>query len=485
LYLQRSGNRRLDVFLTSLTDVSVDREVDAWKPLLGNHSQRIASLTISAPGGLSLALASSAIRLCHLPSLHRVELQANDGPGPSNPSRRLLIWDAFDLNLNWIELSGNLAERLQETLSFLQQLEKLDEETAKDPERDSAMADTTADLLAGSMQRLEVTSASQAPLPDVVMDDQTPRQKAKALPVGTPGKIEHEKLNASASSAASTAVEGSASTCLKVTGFSQTTPSVGKSPCPAEARLDAMETDSTETQSVVIMPDGSRLVSSDDCGHARRWEDLDSEDSEDPYMVSEYVSEIYEYLRKLEVTVMPDPNFMERQSELTWKARGILADWMMQAHSTFRLLPETYWLAMNLLDRFLSRRTVTLAKAQLLGSSCLSIASKYTEIICPSTKQWATATGNGFGVEELYLAERYILKTLEYRISSPNPLDFLRRLNKADDYDTQIRTSAKYLTLIQCFRDQLFKIPPSLLAASAYWLSRIALQKFEWVSVLR
>ncbi|KIO30129.1 hypothetical protein M407DRAFT_55418, partial [Tulasnella calospora MUT 4182] len=210
------------------------------------------------------------------------------------------------------------------------------------------------------------------------------------------------------------------------------------------------------------------------------WEDLTPEDSDDPVMGGEYVSEIYDYLRKLEVTAMPDPDFMERQSEFTWKARGILADWMMKVHSTFRLLPETYWLAMNLLDRFLSRRTVTLAKAQLLGTSCLIIASKFTEIVVPSTKTWAAVSLDPVGVNDLYVAERYILKTLEYKISPPNPLDFLRRISKADDYDAQLRNVAKYLTLIQCFRDRLFRIPPSLLAASAYWLARIAFLRFEW-----
>ncbi|KAG9041072.1 G2/mitotic-specific cyclin [Tulasnella sp. UAMH 9824] len=485
LHLQRSKNRRLDISLTYLTDVSVDREVGVWKTLLGNHTQRVVSLAISAPARLSFALASDTIRLWHLPSLRLVELQVVHGSGPSNPPKRLLLWDAFDMDLNSIELSGNLTERLEETLSFLQQLEKPDRETGKDLDRDSAMRvtdeqDTTADLLAGSLQRLEVTSTSQAALPDADMNDQTPRQEANALPAGTPDEMQPKQPQAGVLSSTSTVVERSESTCVKVTGFSQTTPLSGKSPCPTEAGLDAMETDSTGTHSVATMPDGSILVSSDACGPPRRREDLDPEDMDDPTMVGEYVSEIYDYLRKLEVTVMADPDYMKRQPEFTWKARGTLADWMMKAHSSFHLLPETYWLAMNLLDRFLSRRTIAIAKAQLLGSGCLLIASKFNEISPPSPKQWAAVCCNVFGENEIRVAERYVLKTLEYKISSPNPLDFLRRMNRADDYNIQLRTAAKYLSLIQCFRDQLLSIRPSLLAASAYWLARIALQKFEW-----
>ncbi|KAG9021070.1 G2/mitotic-specific cyclin [Tulasnella sp. UAMH 9824] len=485
LHLQRSKNHRLDISLTYLTDVSVDREMDAWKTFLGDHSQRVVSLAISAPGRLSLVLASRMIRLFHLPSLLRMALQVDHGSGPSNPPKRLLLWDAFDMDLNSIEWSGNLTEPLQETLSLLQQLEKPDGETAKDLAHDSEMGvtdeqDATADLLAGSLQRLEVTSTSQAALPDVDMNDQAPRQKAKLPPPGTPGKTEPKQPQAGALSSTSTAVERSGSTCVKVTGFSQPTPLSSKSPCPAEAGCDAMETESTATQSLGTMPDGSILVSSDACEGPRRWEDLDYEDSDDPSMVGEYVSEIYDYLRKLEITTMPDPNFMERQPEINWNMRGTLADWMLALHSRFRLLPETYWLAMNLVDRFLSRRTVAIPKFQLLGTSCMIVASKFTEITYPSTTLWAATTDNAFPANDLQLAERYILKTLEYNISSPNPLDFLRRISRADDYDIQLRTAAKYLTLIQCFRDQLHNIPPSLLAASAYWLARIAFQKFEW-----
>lgn len=34
------------------------------------------------------------------------------------------------------------------------------------------------------------------------------------------------------------------------------------------------------------------------------WEDLDADDSQDPLMVSEYVTEIFEYMRELEVPII-------------------------------------------------------------------------------------------------------------------------------------------------------------------------------------
>ncbi|KAG8976692.1 G2/mitotic-specific cyclin [Tulasnella sp. 427] len=197
-------------------------------------------------------------------------------------------------------------------------------------------------------------------------------------------------------------------------------------------------------------------------------------------MVSEYASEIFEYLRKLEATILPDPDYMKMQPELTWSTRGTLADWMLALHNSLKLLPETYWLAMNLLDRFLSRRSVALAKFQLLGVACHMAAAKYTEILAPTARQWVTSSDGSFTKRTLILAERYILKVLEFKVGSPNPLDFLRRISKVDDYDAQLRALAKFLALIQCFTPGLLGIPPSLLAASAYWLARVCLERFNW-----
>jgi G2/mitotic-specific cyclin 1/2 len=83
----------------------------------------------------------------------------------------------------------------------------------------------------------------------------------------------------------------------------------------------------------------------------QEYDDLDQDDFEDPMMVSEYVTEIFEYLRELEVATMPNENYMDQQKELQWKMRSILVDWLIEVHVKFRLLPETLYLAVNIIDR--------------------------------------------------------------------------------------------------------------------------------------
>jgi len=212
-----------------------------------------------------------------------------------------------------------------------------------------------------------------------------------------------------------------------------------------------------------------------------RWVDLDAEDADDPLMVSEYVVDIFNYLKEVEQTTMPNPNYMENQKDLAWKMRGILTDWLIQVHSRFKLLPETLFLCVNIIDRFLSARVVSLAKLQLVGVTCMFIAAKVEEIVAPSATNFLYCADSSYDESQILQAERYVLKTIDWNMSYPNPIHFLRRVSKADDYNVNVRTIAKYLLEIQCLEWRLIAAPPSLLAAAAVWLARIILNEPpEW-----
>ncbi|KAI0827157.1 A/B/D/E cyclin [Trametes gibbosa] len=230
-----------------------------------------------------------------------------------------------------------------------------------------------------------------------------------------------------------------------------------------------------EVENAVIPKEDLDVDAEDD-----QWDDLDAEDADDPLMVSEYVVEIFEYLKKVEQTTMPNPNYMTNQKDLAWKMRGILTDWLIQVHSRFRLLPETLFLCVNIIDRFLSARVVSLAKLQLVGITCMFIAAKVEEIVAPSASNFLFCADSSYTEAEILQAERYVLKTIDWNLSYPNPIHFLRRISKADDYNVQVRTIGKYLLEIQCLEWRLIAAPPSLLAAASVWLARLILGYTDW-----
>lgn len=212
--------------------------------------------------------------------------------------------------------------------------------------------------------------------------------------------------------------------------------------------------------------------------------DLDKEDVDDPLMVSEYVGEIFEYLKELEISTMANPDYMDNQNELEWKMRGILVDWLLEVHTRFRLLPETLFLAVNIIDRFLSTKIVQLDRLQLVGVTAMFIASKYEEVLSPHVQNFRHVADDGFTEEEILSAERFVLSALDYDLSYPNPMNFLRRISKADNYDIQTRTLGKYLLEIGCLDHRFIAHPPSQVAAAAMYLSRLVLDRGLWDATL-
>lgn len=212
---------------------------------------------------------------------------------------------------------------------------------------------------------------------------------------------------------------------------------------------------------------------------------LDEEDLDDPLMVAEYANEIFDYLRDLEIQSIPNPDYMSHQDDLEWKTRGILIDWLIEVHTRFHLLPETLFLAVNIIDRFLSEKVVQLDRLQLVGITAMFIASKYEEVLSPHVENFKKIADDGFSEAEILSAERFILSTLNYDLSYPNPMNFLRRVSKADNYDIQSRTIGKYLTEISLLDHRFMQFRPSHVAAASMYLARLMLDRGEWVSAKR
>lgn len=184
--------------------------------------------------------------------------------------------------------------------------------------------------------------------------------------------------------------------------------------------------------------------------------------------------------------LLPDLNYMDRHVELGWTERGILLDWIIQLHWRYQFLPESLFLFTNILDRFLSLRPqISVSKLQLVGLACFFIATKYEETLTPAVAEIARLSEDQYTVADILKAERYILNTLGYDLSYPGPMNWLRRGSKADDFEPQARTVAKYLLEVGCFEPKLVATPASLMAAAALWIARLTLGREDWVSVMQ
>lgn len=214
----------------------------------------------------------------------------------------------------------------------------------------------------------------------------------------------------------------------------------------------------------------------------RSQEDVEDE-IYDTSMVAEYGEEIFDYMKSLEMKMLPNAHYMENQHEIQWSMRSVLMDWLVQVHLRFNLLPETLFLTVNYIDRFLSCKVVSLGKLQLVGATAIFIAAKYEEINCPSVQEIVYMVDGGYSVDEILKAERFMLTMLQFELGWPGPMSFLRRISKADDYDLETRTLAKYFLEVTLMDERFIGSPPSFTAAASHCLARIMLRKGTWVSL--
>ncbi|CCK68712.1 B-type cyclin CLB4 KNAG_0B02690 [Huiozyma naganishii CBS 8797] len=206
------------------------------------------------------------------------------------------------------------------------------------------------------------------------------------------------------------------------------------------------------------------------------------DDTYDPVMVADYSPDIFDYLRKLELKFSPNADYMRFQNNLNWTYRKELVDWLVKVHERFQLLPETLFLTINIMDRFLSKKQVTLNRFQLVGITALLIASKYEEINYPTLADICHILDNEYTKRDILQAEKFMIDTLEFEIGWPGPMSFLRKISRADFYHYEIRTFAKYFLESVLMEPQLVASPISWIAAGAYFLSKIILKDDIWSS---
>lgn len=213
-------------------------------------------------------------------------------------------------------------------------------------------------------------------------------------------------------------------------------------------------------------------------------DNIDERDANDPLCATEYVQEMYHHFRTKEQTTSVRPVYMENQPHINERMRSILVDWLVEVHLKFKLVPETLYLTINIIDRFLDRSQVTRPKLQLVGVTALLIGSKYEEIYPPELRDLVYICDHAYKKEQILQMEETILKTLEYKITIPSAHAFLVRYLKAAHADRKIVQLSCYILDGTLQSYNLLHYLPSQLAAAAVLVARKTVGRNAWSPTL-
>ena len=131
-----------------------------------------------------------------------------------------------------------------------------------------------------------------------------------------------------------------------------------------------------------------------------------------PEEVAPYAKEIFKNLRNNEGRFLPKAGYMAQQSDINEKMRAILIDWLVDVHLKFKLINETLFLTVNLIDRYLAEAQVSRQKLQLVGITALFTACKYEEIYPPDLKDFVYVTDKAYTKKQIIQMEEKMLKVL-------------------------------------------------------------------------
>jgi len=207
--------------------------------------------------------------------------------------------------------------------------------------------------------------------------------------------------------------------------------------------------------------------------------DIDEEDKDNTQLCADYVKDIYYYLNALEKKYRVSTTFLERKL-VSAKMRSILIDWLIQVHMKFHLLNETLYLCVQVIDAYLEAMDVTKMQLQLVGVAAMFVACKYEEMYVPAIDDFVYMTDNTYTKSEIRQMEISILKTMNFMLCKPLPLQFLRRFSKAGRADPKQHTLAKYFMELSLHDAEFASFDPSYLAACSLCLSFKLLDGPAW-----
>ncbi|KAJ1696460.1 hypothetical protein LUZ63_004972 [Rhynchospora breviuscula] len=204
-------------------------------------------------------------------------------------------------------------------------------------------------------------------------------------------------------------------------------------------------------------------------------------DADDPQICAPLAGDIYKHLRIAEAKKMPSHDFLETiQTDITPNMRGILIDWLVEVAEEYRLVPDTLYLTVNYIDRYLSGNEISRQSLQLLGVACMFIASKYEEICAPQVEEFCYITDNTYFKDEVLQMEASVLKTLKFEITAPTAKCFLRRFVRAaqlcdEESLMPLEFLASYIAELSLLEYNLLCYSPSFVAAASIFLAKFIL----------
>ena len=198
-----------------------------------------------------------------------------------------------------------------------------------------------------------------------------------------------------------------------------------------------------------------------------------------PQLVDEFIDDIFEHIKAIEKENQPKYGYMKNQTDINEKMRAILIDWLVEVHLKFKLVQETLFLTINIIDRFLEKKNIMRNRLQLVGVTAMLISCKYEEIYAPEIRDFVYITDKAYTKDDILAMENEILSTLQFNITVPTSFRFLEVYSHYLKLDDNSFMFVRYLLELFLIEYRMIKYLPSILSASSIYIALKITKKID------
>lgn len=209
-------------------------------------------------------------------------------------------------------------------------------------------------------------------------------------------------------------------------------------------------------------------------------EDFDKSQLHEMSSEPHYAHDVFLYYKEKELQLMV-PKYMHNQPQLKKSMRAVLVDWMVEVQESFELNHETLYLAVKMVDHYFSRKFTTKDRFQLLGATCLLMASKYDERLPASIDDFLYICDDAYTRRDIILMEMDVFKTLSFFLGFPLSYRFLRRYARCAGLTMETLTLSRFILETSLMDYDLVLERDSKVAAAALLLA-LKMKQQNWVS---
>eukprot|EP00850_Spirogloea_muscicola_P020520 SM000219S06665 [mRNA] locus=s219:82152:85099:+ [translate_table: standard] len=206
----------------------------------------------------------------------------------------------------------------------------------------------------------------------------------------------------------------------------------------------------------------------------------------DPLLASEYVEDMYTSCKDREGQSRLPHDYLKRHGqrpEINERMRAILIDWLIEVHLRLEMMPETLYLTVQILDRYLAKEVVHRSNLQLAGVTALLVASKYEEVNPCSVAELVDITSGACGKDDLLASEVKMLNALEFALGVPTVYTFLQHYLLRSAADSLVATVSTYMVDLTLQQYSMLHFSPSCVAAAALHNAHVLVkQTSDWRS---